>query len=67
AIAGQEVALALEGVTVGRQVKPEDILYVDIPANNVKDLRCIELSHDENEVLDAVIRIKRKEDPYWGM
>ncbi|HID74310.1 MAG TPA: hypothetical protein EYP43_04585 [Thermoplasmata archaeon] len=67
AIAGDEVAIALEGVTVGRQIKVGDVLYVDIPERHVKDLRCLELSYDEEEALEMIIRIKRRDNQYWGM
>lgn len=67
AMAGNEVAIAIDGVTVGRQIKEGDILYVDIPEEHAKLLRNIELTHDETEVLQKVTEIKRKEDAFWGM
>ena len=45
----------------------EDILYVDIPESHMRELKCIDLSYDENEVLETITSIKRKENPYWGM
>lgn len=67
AIAGSEVAIAVEGATVGRQINIEDILYVEIPESKVKDLETFELNFDERMTLDELLRIKRKEDPFWGM
>jgi translation initiation factor 5B len=67
AIAGSEVAIAVEGATVGRQINVEDILYVEIPESKVKDLETFELNFDERMTLDELLRIKRKEDPFWGM
>lgn len=67
AMAGSEVAVAIEGPTVGRQINPGDVLYVDIPEGHVKTLEESGLGHDEMEVLEAVKAIKRKEDPFWGM
>jgi translation initiation factor 5B len=64
---GKEVAIAIPNVTVGRQFKVEDILYVDIPESHVSRLEKAELSVDEQEVLDKVIKIKRKEKFSWGM
>jgi len=64
---GDEVAIALEGVTCGRHIKIEDVLYVNIPEAHVKELRKIDLSYDEKETLDKIIEIKRKENSYWGM
>jgi translation initiation factor 5B len=67
AIVGEEVAIAITAVTVGRQINPEDILYVDIPESHVKDLRSQKLSFEETEVLDKVCEIKRRDKFCWGM
>ncbi len=64
---GDEVAVAIEGPTVGRQIKPGDVLYVDIPEGHVKQLDQSDLSQDDSEVLEEVKAIKRQEDPFWGM
>jgi len=68
AIQGQEVAISIEGVTVGRQIKGEDILYTDIPASDAKKLREMDvLNLDEKDVLNKIFEIKRKTDKFWGM
>lgn len=68
AIQGMEVAISIEGVTVGRQIKGEDILYTDIPANDAKKLKEMDvLNTDEKDVLDKIFEIKRKTDRFWGM
>ena len=64
---GEEVAIAIEGPTVGRQIKPNDVLYVDIPESHARKLFSMELSFEEREVLEEVARIKRKEKPTWGL
>ncbi len=65
---GQEVAVAVPAVTVGRQVKAEDILYVEIPEGDAKKLNMLDyLTFDEEQVLDEVCTIKREEAPFWGM
>jgi len=66
AIAGQEVAVAIDEPTVGRQIDVEDVLLVDIPEGHVADLVKFELKQDEVEVLEQVKEIKRKERPFWG-
>lgn len=66
AIAGSEVALAIDDATVGRQIDVEDVLYVDIPESHARDLSNYKLNPDEKEVLDAVGEIKRREKPFWG-
>jgi len=68
AIQGEEVAISIEGVTVGRQIKGNDILYTDIPAEDAKKLRDIDvLNPDEKDVLEKITEIKRKTDKFWGI
>ncbi|MGD0056691.1 MAG: translation initiation factor IF-2 [Methanomassiliicoccales archaeon] len=67
AIMGAEVAIGIEGATVGRQINVEDILYVGIPESKVKDLENFELNADEKMTLEELLRIKRKDDRFWGM
>lgn len=68
ALQGQEVAISIDGITVGRQIKGEDILYTDIPSSDAKKLREMEiLNLDEKDVLNKIFEIKRKIDKFWGM
>ncbi|MBC7128252.1 MAG: translation initiation factor IF-2 [Thermoplasmatales archaeon] len=59
---GMEVAISIEGATVGRQIKPEQILFVDLSENDIQKLLEEDLSIDEKDVLEKVIKIKRKHD-----
>ncbi len=69
ATVGQEVAISIDGPTVGRQIHEGDILYVNMPE---KHARIVEmelkpkLSEDEREVLENFLEIKRKKEPFWG-
>jgi translation initiation factor 5B len=65
--AGSELAMAIEGATVGRQFDVEEVLYVDIPESHVKELDRADLNLDEREALDKVKEIRRRLDPFWGM
>lgn len=67
AIMGEEVAIAIDGVTVGRQVKAGEIYYVDIPEEHARKLFKMNLSYEDKEVLNEIARIKRKEKPFWGL
>jgi translation initiation factor 5B len=68
AIQGQEVAISIEGITVGRQIKGEDIFYTDLPVSDAKKLRDMDvLNSDEKDVLNKIFEIKRKTDRFWGM
>lgn len=64
---GEEVAVAISGVTVGRQIKAGEDLYINIPDGDARKLRDIELTFDENRILDEIREIKKKEKPFWGM
>jgi translation initiation factor 5B len=64
---GQEIAIAIDEATVGRQIKAEDILLVDIPEAHARELQKMELSQDEAEVLQELISVKRKEEQFWAM
>jgi len=68
AIQGQEVAISIEGVTVGRQIKGGDILFTDIPESDARKLRLLDvLNEDEKDVLKKILDIKRKTNKFWGM
>ncbi len=63
---GEEIAIAIEEVTVGRQIKEEDILYAALTENDVRALKGEELTPDEKMTLDEIISIRRKSNPFWG-
>jgi len=68
ALQGAEVAISIEGVTVGRQIKGGDILFIDLPESDAKKLKLMDvLNEDEKDVLNKIIDIKRKTNKFWGM
>ncbi|MEM0168119.1 MAG: intein-containing translation initiation factor IF-2, partial [Thermoplasmatales archaeon] len=64
---GDEVAIAMDSITVGRQVKEGDILYSDIKEREFRELKKQELSEDEKMTLNEILNIKRKENQFWGV
>ena len=66
AIQGAEVAIAVEGATVGRQFDEGDVLLVDIPESHARKLRKMEMTTVEREVYEDLLAIHRKEDHFWG-
>ncbi len=65
----QEVAISIEGPTVGRQIHEGDILLVDLPEKHAKILEQElhdTLPSDELETLQAFLAMKRKTNPFWG-
>ncbi len=68
ALQGQEVAISIEDVTVGRQIKGGEIFYTDIPESDAKKLHQMDiLNPDEKDVLAKILDIKRKTNKFWGM
>ncbi len=63
---GAELSCAIEGVTLNRQVFAGEDLYVDVPANIVKELKDEDMDPDMKETMEELIKIKRKEDQFWG-
>jgi translation initiation factor 5B len=63
---GDEVAIAMDGITIGRQLKEGDILYSDINERDFRILKEEELSIDEKMIMDDIRNLKRKESPFWG-
>ena len=66
---GKEVAMAIEGATVGRQIKEEDVLYINVPERHAKILEheiYDSLSTDEKETLEIFLSLKRKDNPFWA-
>lgn len=67
--AGAEIAISVEGASVGRQFSVEDDLFVDIPERHVKVLEREMLSHlpiSTREILGEFTGMKRRADPFWG-
>ncbi len=66
---GDEVAVAIGEPTIGRQIKENDILYVDIPESHAKALGkelYDTLSEDEMSTLETFLKIKRQDKEFWG-
>ncbi|HEY9246020.1 MAG TPA: translation initiation factor IF-2, partial [Candidatus Methanoperedens sp.] len=66
---GKEVAVAIEGPTVGRQIKEGDILYIDVPERHAKivEQELLEtMKIEDKEAVIAFMDIKRRGNPFWG-
>ncbi len=67
---GQQVAMAIKDAVYKKNFEEGDILYVDIPENHYKVLETelkSKLTEDELQILDELVKIKRKTDNLWGM
>ena len=65
---GEEVAVAIDEVTIGRQMDQGDVFFVDMPEGDAKKfLRgVVPLGYDELEVVKEIQKIKQKENRFWG-
>jgi len=66
---GLEIAISIEGATVGRQVSVGDDLFVDVPERHIKVLEremIKTLNTSTQEILSEFTTMKRKGDPFWG-
>jgi len=67
---GDEVAISIRGnVLVGRHIKEGNILYTDVHISHVKtwlDKYFSELSEDEVEVLEEILKIRARENPDYS-
>lgn len=68
ALPGEEVAVAIDEVTIGRQMEPGGVYYVDMPEGDAKRFlrQLVPLNYDELEVAREVQKIKQKENRFWG-
>lgn len=66
---GRQLAMAMDNITIGRQVQEGDFLYADIPEEHFKKLKALKkyLSKNELEILKEIAEIKRKENAVWGV
>ncbi|MDD5187234.1 MAG: translation initiation factor IF-2, partial [Methanoregula sp.] len=67
--AGLEVAISIEGATIGRQVSVGDDLLIDVPERHVKVLEremAKSLNAGTQEVLAEYTALRRRNEPFWG-
>ncbi|MFH1323792.1 MAG: translation initiation factor IF-2 [Nanoarchaeota archaeon] len=66
---GKQVAVSMEGVTIGRQINEGEILYSSISESEFRKLKELKkyLSKEEVEILKEIAQIKRKSNPMWGV
>ena len=68
---GMEVAISIKGnVMVGRQIDEGDILYTDVPKEDLEILLTKfkdSVTDDMKEVIKEIINIKKAQDPTYGL
>ena len=66
---GQEVACSVKNITVGRQIKEEDVFYTLPPPDDAKQYLkkfMNKLSSEELQVLNEIVEIQRLLNPVYG-
>jgi len=65
----KQVAVSIDGITVGRQINEGDILYSDMTQDEFRKLKEMKelLTREEIEILKEIAEIKRKQNPMWGV
>lgn len=58
--AGQEVAVSIEGPTIGRQLEEGDLIYSFLPSEEVKEIDAETLTEEEKEILSEIKEVKRQ-------
>ena len=66
---GEQVAIAMPNITIGRQIKEGDTLYSDMTETEFKRLKELKnfLNREEIQILKEIAEIKRKNNPIWGI
>ncbi|MDA4125331.1 MAG: translation initiation factor IF-2 [Thaumarchaeota archaeon] len=66
---GEKVAVSVDGPTLGRQVKENDILYTLPKSHEARLLRkklLGSMTEDERQALEEIVEIRSKTDPMFG-
>jgi translation initiation factor 5B len=65
AVKGQEVAVSIDGPTIGRHISEEEVLYTDLPKEAYNILVTSDLSADERQALEEIDQIKKEQNAFW--
>jgi len=66
---GKQLAMSMEEITIGRQVREGDYYYTAVPEEDFKKLKDLKqyLTKKEIEILKEIAEIKRKSNAVWGV
>ncbi|MHA1757783.1 MAG: translation initiation factor IF-2, partial [Promethearchaeota archaeon] len=68
---GDEVAISIRGIEIGRDIGKDETLFVYVPESHVRQLMgkfVDELTTDQRAALKEYVELMRKkEHPWWGM
>jgi translation initiation factor 5B len=67
---GMQVAISIEKGVVGRNISEGELIYTDVPERHLKVLRTKfpgEILPADQETINELIGLKRRENPVWGL
>jgi translation initiation factor 5B len=66
---GRQVAASFPNITAGRHLKEGEVYYSDLTEDEFKKLKELSkhLTKAEVELLKEIVKIKRKQNPLWGV
>ena len=66
---GEQAALSVKGITIGRNAEGGDELYIDVPESSFKQLKDIKklLTGQEKTTLKEIAEIHRRTKEIWGI
>jgi len=66
---GEQIAVSMPGVTIGRQLKDGDVLYSDLTEDQFRVYKKMRkfINDEEVEILKEIADLKRKTNPGWGI
>jgi translation initiation factor 5B len=66
---GKEIAVSIDGPTVGRQINEGELLFVELPEKHAKVIEqelYEALSESEKSIFDEFLMMKRHQNPFWA-
>ena len=68
ALQGEEVAIAINNVTVGRQISEGDVLYIEMDERAILTIReaGVKLDPIEEDIISEMQKIKKNDQPFWA-
>ncbi len=67
--AGNQIAISLDRITIGRQVEEGDVLFSYIPEDDFRKLKNLKdlISKEEIAILREIADMMREKNPFWGI
>ena len=64
---GDELAISIEGGVAGRNLHEDMVMHVELSVGDFKKIDPTTFTLEEREALEELVKIKRREDRFWGL